>query len=101
MGRVPFSRSFAGFAKRKRKTFPRGKLFALDRPGLIDGSASEAIVYAGKHYGRKHRILFDTGNLVTLIHEPSGDTLTVHGCDVETETPNYTCRWKVFHDIGY
>jgi hypothetical protein len=52
------------------------------------GSASEAIVYAGKHYGRKHRILFDTGNLVTLIHEPSGDTLTVHGCDVERETPN-------------
>ena len=59
-------------------------------PGSLHpaGSASEAIVYAGKHYGRKHRILFDTGNLVTLIHEPSGDTLTVHGCDVERETPN-------------
>ena len=52
---------------------------ALERAG----SASEAIVYAGKHRGEKHRILFDTGNLVTLIHEPSGDTLTVHGCDVE------------------
>lgn len=52
------------------------------------GSASEAIVYAGKHYGRKHRILFDTGNLLTLIHEPSGDTLTVHGCDVERVTQN-------------
>ena len=37
MGRVPFTRSFGGFVKRKRKTFPRGKLFALDRPGLIDG----------------------------------------------------------------
>ena len=65
-----------------------GKPIAQGSLAAPAGSASEAIVYAGKHYGRKHRILFDTGNLVTLIHEPSGDTLTVHGCDVERETPN-------------
>ena len=56
------------------------------------GTPSEAIVYAGKHYGRKHRIRLDTGNLVTLIHEPTGDVLTVHGCDAERVTPNADFR---------
>jgi len=47
---------------------------------------SDAIVYAGKHYGRRHKIIRspeDHTNTVHALHEPSGDVVVCHSCDVE------------------
>jgi len=42
-----------------------------------------AIVYAGPHYGRPHRVLHNDGRRVTVVHGPSGEVLTLPLCDVE------------------
>jgi len=75
------------------KTMPEANAIANREAGgsfAAPAGSAWAIVYAGKHYGRKHRILHDTGILTTVLHEPSGDVLTVPYCDVERETPNTT-----------
>lgn len=46
-----------------------------------------AIVYAGPHYGRPHRVLHNDGHRVTVVHGASGDVLTVPLCDVEMVAP--------------
>lgn len=46
-------------------------------------ASSSAVVYAGRYFGRIHRILHVDGNRVTLLHDPSGYSLTAHACDVE------------------
>lgn len=42
-----------------------------------------AVIYAGKHYGRLHRILFISGRFITAIHDESGDVIDCHLCDCE------------------
>jgi len=59
-------------------------------PALADApvSASLVIVYTGKHYGQVHRVTKTDQSWLQVIHEPSGDTLTVPLCDVEEATQN-------------
>lgn len=45
------------------------------------------IVYSGRHYGRVHRVLSDNGRMLTVVHEPTGYTLTVPHFDVERLPP--------------
>lgn len=58
-----------------------------------------AIVYAGRYYGARHQILAGdltrAGNLVTVLHEGSGDTFTVLACDLEVCAPPVKARQQV------
>jgi len=42
----------------------------------------QVIVYAGKHYGQVHLVTKTDQSLLLVVHEPSGDMLTVPMCDV-------------------
>ena len=41
------------------------------------------IVYAGRHYGARCRVLEFSGATLRVIHEPSGDAFAVLACDTE------------------
>lgn len=45
------------------------------------GAQCSAVVYSGPHYGRTHKIIRRTGNLVWVNYR--GDTFAVPACDVE------------------
>ena len=46
-------------------------------------SCESVIVYAGRHYGRLHRVVRREGRMVTARHEPTGHEITVPVCDTE------------------
>ena len=44
---------------------------------------THVIVYAGRHYGARCRVLERIGNALRVLHEPSGESFLVLACDTE------------------